>query len=98
MLVALASGRPIVGPQWLEASAACGTVLDADRFLLLDEAAERKHEFRLRHTLRAAQKGRVLAGQRVWLAPQCTNHAMLAALVPHAGGEVVPGTAHEAAA
>ena len=98
MLVALASGRPIVSPQWLEASAACGTVLDADRFLLLDEAAERKHDFRLRHTLRAAQKGRVLAGQRVWLAPQCTNRAMLAALVPHAGGEVVPGTAHEAAA
>ena len=98
MLVALASGRPIVSPQWLEASDQAGTVQDTDRFLLLDEAAERKHDFCLRHTLRAAQKGRVLAGRRVWLAPQCTNRAMLAALVPHAGGEVVPGTAHEAAA
>jgi hypothetical protein len=44
-LAALATGRPIVAPSWVEACVAAGTVVDASAHLLQDVEAEREFKF-----------------------------------------------------
>lgn len=61
-LIALASGRPIVTPEWLEQSASSGVALDASHFLVFDAKVERKNSFSLQSSWQAARKCRLLEG------------------------------------
>lgn len=62
VLLALASGRPVVSMDWLEASIESGTAAPAAKYLLDDFRAEKKYGFVLRTTLESAKRSTLLQG------------------------------------
>ncbi|XP_052742168.1 uncharacterized protein LOC112056307 [Bicyclus anynana] len=51
LLCAVGLGKPIVGPNWVQACADTNMIVDPWLYLLQDAAAERKFRFNLQHTL-----------------------------------------------
>ena len=69
LLCALASGRPVVLPSWLEASSRAGRFAPTEDHLCRHPAFEKKHGFDLSRTLEAARAARVLSGVRAYVVP-----------------------------
>lgn len=63
-LLAMADGRPIVTPAWLEQSASAGCVLEPRAFLVHDARAEKLHRFCYSSAWAGARKERLLEGRR----------------------------------
>jgi len=69
LLCALASGRPVVLPSWLEASSRAGRFAPTGDHLCRHPAFEKKHGFDLARTLDAARAAPVLSGVRAYVVP-----------------------------
>ena len=69
LLCALASGRPVVLPSWLEASSRAGRFAPTGDHLCRHPAFEKKHGFDLARTLDAARAAPVLSGVRAYVIP-----------------------------
>eukprot|EP00892_Ulva_mutabilis_P006775 jgi/Ulvmu1/446/UM001_0453.1 len=63
VLLALASGRPVVSMDWLAASIEAGSAVPAGPYLLEDRKAEKKYGMVLKTTLTSAQRSPLLDGR-----------------------------------
>jgi len=90
MLAALAAGRPIVAPSWVEACIAAGTVVDASAHLFHDPKAEREFKFTMSGSYEAARRKKVLEGEVLFILPGSSDAvaSMLRDVVPLAGARV----------
>ncbi|XP_057654533.1 uncharacterized protein LOC130892869 isoform X1 [Diorhabda carinulata] len=62
LLTAVAQGKPICPPSWINESLKNNGFLDPWDYILVDEEAEKKWEFSLKESLIKADKGKLLAG------------------------------------
>ncbi|KAL3686118.1 hypothetical protein R1sor_004140 [Riccia sorocarpa] len=90
MLEAMAAGKPVVTPAWLESCLHAKCYVDEHPYILRDAKKESEMGFSMVETLVEAQKRPLLQGIRVYITPGTTpGPDALAKIVRAAGGEVV---------
>lgn len=89
MLEAMAAGKPVVTPTWLDSCAQANFFLDERKFYLEDRKKEKELGFSMYSTISSAQQRPLLQGCRVFITPNTNpKPPALMALVKAAGGEV----------
>ncbi|CAL8087212.1 unnamed protein product [Calicophoron daubneyi] len=93
--VAMALGRYLVSPKWIQASVLRGVWLDESPWLLTDLDAESQLGVRLRESMVRAHRRRILgpeaylfAGLEFWLSPGACHRDMCVTLIKACGGIV----------
>ncbi|XP_048005319.1 uncharacterized protein LOC125241064 isoform X6 [Leguminivora glycinivorella] len=86
LLCAVGLGRPIVGPEWVQACADTNTIVDPWQFLIKDSQAERRFQFSLERTLKSRRN--FLEGYHVSATPSVLPTAQEMKLIVECSGGV----------
>ncbi|XP_061717649.1 uncharacterized protein LOC133525420 [Cydia pomonella] len=86
LLCAVGLGRPIVGPEWVQACADSNTIVDPWLYLIKDSQAERRFQFSLEKTLRGRRN--FLEGYHVSATPSVLPTAQEMKLIVECSGGV----------
>ncbi|EPS64384.1 hypothetical protein M569_10397, partial [Genlisea aurea] len=87
MLEAIASGKPVVTPSWLESCGQAGCLVDDKSYILRDARKEKCFGFSLPVSLKKASQHPLLKGMKVWITPNAKpSKAVVSNLVKAVGG------------
>ncbi|XP_047998181.1 uncharacterized protein LOC125235627, partial [Leguminivora glycinivorella] len=86
LLCAVGLGRPIVGPEWVQACADTNTIVDPWQFLIKDSQAERRFQFSLEKTLKSRRN--FLEGYHLSATPSVLPTAQEMKLIVECSGGV----------
>lgn len=89
MLEAMATGKPVLTPAWLDSCSQARCFLDERKYYLEDEKKEKELGFSMCTTISAAQQKRIFQGVEVYITPNTTpTPQALGSLISSAGGLV----------
>ncbi|GLT42532.1 hypothetical protein SLA2020_165250 [Shorea laevis] len=93
MLEAIAAGKPVVTPLWLENSAQASWILDEKNYILRDSKKEKEIGFSMPVSLARASQFPLLKDKRVCVTPNVKpNKEMITSLVKAVQGKTVEGS------
>ncbi|WOL15853.1 hypothetical protein Cni_G24634 [Canna indica] len=90
MLEAIASGKPVVTPMWLESCGQASCFIDEKSYILRDDKKEKEIGFNMSVSLSRARQCPLLQGQRVFITPNVKpNRKLITSLVKASCGQEV---------
>ncbi|GLU07461.1 hypothetical protein SLE2022_244180 [Rubroshorea leprosula] len=93
MLEAIAAGKPVVTPLWLENSAQASWILDEKNYILRDSKKEKEIGFSMPGSLARASQFPLLKDKRVCITPNVKpNKEMITSLVKAVQGKTIEGS------